>query len=386
VLANHFREQRLSFLELLRDLVEQETPTGERKLCEEFADKIERHLQGVDWTVERISTADNGPHLVARPSHSSPNSRRTLVLMHYDTVWPRGTTKVRSFEVDGDIARGPGILDMKGGIASFLQSLRAIRDLQLQLHGPVTALFTSDEETGSSSSKELIEQLARQHDEAIVLEPGAGAFDARTSRKGVANYKVCITGIASHAGNAPERGASAIAELARFTLFAEKLTDLDRGISVSVGRVQGGGAVNVIPDRAEGHLDVRAWTLDDAERIDRELSDYRSLDSRVRFKIEGGINRPPLEFNEANRKLFRKVQELAKRIGRELGETKVGGGSDGSFSSSVACPTVDGLGACGDGPHTNQEHIRINDTLDRTHLLTLCLIGDESGVTQTAGK
>lgn len=361
------------FVARLRTLVEHETPTRDVAGCRALADTLAAWARSAGADVEVRDAPDRGPHVSA--GWSGGDGPSTLVLMHYDTVWPVGTLAERPFRVDGDVVTGPGTLDMKGGIAAFQVAIEHLREAGVPLAGPVTALFTSDEEDGSRTSRDWIEAEARRHDRTFCLEPGADPFSLRMQRKGVGRYVARFAGVASHAGNAPEKGASAVLEASRFALGTEPLNDPAAGVSCVVGVFRGGSVVNVVPAEAELELDVRVWTEAQAQALDVALRGFTPADARVSFTLEGGLNRPPLERTPANEALFAEAARAAATMGRELGWAAVGGGSDGSFASAVGAATLDGLGASGDGPHTVGEHVRLTDSLDKCALLAALLAG-----------
>ncbi len=369
----NIREDDARFEELTRTLVEHESPTRDVAGCTALGEALASWARANGADVEVRPAPARAPHYAARWTGGTGPS--TLVLMHYDTVWPVGTLAERPFARDGDVLTGPGTLDMKGGIAVFQLAVEHLRAAGVAFDGPVTALFTSDEEDGSATSRAWIEAEARAHDRAFCLEPGADPFRLRMERKGVGRYVARFTGIASHAGNAPEKGASAVLEASRFALATAPLNDPDSGVSCVVGVMNGGSVVNVVPAEAMAEVDVRVWTEAQAANVDATLRGFRPTDPRVAFHLEGGLNRPPLERSDANDALFAEAVAAAAAIDRELGRAAVGGGSDGSFASTVGCATLDGMGAAGDGPHTVGEHVRVRDSLDKAAILATLLAG-----------
>lgn len=363
------------YLELLRVLVEAESPTSDVSLCKALANRIVEWARGEGAEVKTVSGGHRGPHVVAKWPGIGV---RNLVIMHYDTVWPAGTIKDWPFEKDGDIVRGPGVLDMKGGVAGFMLAVERIRALGLAFNGPTTALFTSDEELGSETSRDLLITEAQRHDRCYCLEPGVDPFSLRMERKGAGGYEIRFRGIPAHAGNAPEQGASAILEMARFALATEALNDFEQGVSVNIGTIEGGSTANVIPEYAAAEIDVRVWTSEQAEEVNAALVSYQPEDSRVSYVMKPVHSRPPLVPTSGNRALFEVAQRAASEIMRDLGWAAVGGGSDGSFTSQAGCPTLDGMGACGDGLHAAHEHLRLADSVDKAALLGLLLTSNNS--------
>jgi glutamate carboxypeptidase len=264
---------------------------------------------------------------------------------------------------------GPGVFDMKGGLAYFVFAMRGLRELGLPVRRRVLLQINSDEEVGSDSSRSLTEDNARASNAVLVLEPAAGLDGKlKTARKGVGGYTVQVTGKAAHAGLDFTSGASAIVELAHQITAITEFTDLARGTTVNPGVISGGSRTNVIAPAARVEVDMRVMRAEDAAELDRKFHSLKPVDSRCSIAVTGGLNRPPLERTEAVAKLFAHAQSLARELGIELGETMVGGGSDGNFTGPLA-PTLDGLGAVGDGAHAAHEHILIDRIADRVALL-----------------
>ncbi len=371
-LLKTIRDDADAYLGSLETLVTHESPTRDKDLCDALAGDLAEQLGGDGWSVERHARHDAGDVLIARRG-GPERGGDTLLLTHYDTVWPRGTLAEMPFRRDGDRVSGPGVLDMKAGIATAIHAARAVERAGLQWRGPVTLLVTSDEETGSHHSRELIEELARQHARVLVLEPGRedGAF--KIGRKGVGQIHLRLEGRSAHAGNNPGDGASALRELAHLLLYVEDQADGERGTTVNVTVAHGGTTGNVIAESAEADVDLRVLQAAEAERVMRVLHAYRPRDQRVRVSVSGGLNRPPLEQTERNAALWSEVQALGEQLGLSLKGGVVGGGSDGSFTSSLGIATLDGMGAVGAGPHARNEHIRLDATLERVALLAALL-------------
>jgi glutamate carboxypeptidase len=366
--------QESDYLATLEPLVRLESPTAEKAACDTLAAHLAALLEAEGWRVERHPRSEAGDILEATTEGGAGAS--TLVLTHYDTVWPLGTLARMPWRRDGDLVYGPGTCDMKAGIASAIQAVRIIRAQGARPAGKVTLLLTSDEESGSHHSRELIESLARRHDRVLVLETGRDDGAVKIGRKGVGSYRVAFAGLSAHAGNNPRDGASALRELAHFLLFVEDLADDEAQTTVNLTVASGGSVVNVISEEAGAKVDVRVLRSGEAERIDEAIRDYRPRDPRVRVSVEGGLNRPPLEPTPANRVLWREAQERLRGLGLELEGAIVGGGSDGNFTSALGIPTLDGLGCAGAGAHARHEHIRLRETLQRVALLAALLTGE----------
>src|SRR5690554_1392286 len=262
---------------------------------------------------------------------------------------------------------------MKAGIAAAVHAVDLLAAKGAEPAGDVTLLVTSDEETGSHHSRELIEGLARRHDRVLVLEPARDDGALKVGRKGVGGYTVTFKGRSAHAGNNPAGGASALRELAHFLIYVEDLADEVAGTSVNLTVARGGFASNVIAERAVATIDFRVLKASEGERVEQAVRDYRPRDSRVSVAVEGGLNRPPLERTPANEELHELAQRGAAELGLELDSAVVGGGSDGNFTSALGIATLDGLGSVGGGPHARDEHIRVRETLERVALVSWLL-------------
>lgn len=294
-----------------------------------------------------------------------------LLLAHADTVWPHGTLAHMPFRVESDKVYGAGSYDMKGGIVGAFAALRALGGQYPA--GGIEFLLTPDEEIGSALSRPLIEQAAQRARAVLVLEPPIPESHAlKTGRKGVGDYTLEITGIAAHAGNQPEKGASALREAALQLLNIEALARPELGTTVSVGMLSGGSTRNVIAAQARLELDVRVSTLDEAQRIEQALQALQPHDPRTKLHLSGGLNRPPFERTPQGLALYHTAQQLAQQLGFEVAEGMVGGGSDGNFTAPL-CPTLDGLGAPGDGAHASHEHICLDRWPLHVRLLTALL-------------
>jgi glutamate carboxypeptidase len=373
------------FLQLLKPRVPQmlatlcrfvtaESPSLEKaaadRCCGVIAEEWNKH--GV--RVERIAQKHRGDllRIVHTPGKSRP-SGQLLILGHYDTVYSTGTLAKMPFRLKAGKAYGPGTFDMKAGIVQALFALQALQLTKTPLRKRLVFLWTSDEEIGSESSRKFFEAEARRSDAVFVLEPSFGPRGLlKTARKGVGEAELIVRGRASHAGLAPQEGINAIHELARQLTRIEKWNDLRRGISINAGIIEGGTRTNVIPERARAVLDLRALRISDMHSLERRLHDLRPLQRGARLEITGGFDRPPLE-RKMSASLFARAQLLAKQMKLSLGECTVGGGSDGNFTAALGIPTLDGLGAVGDGAHSSREHVLINAMPARGALLAALL-------------
>jgi glutamate carboxypeptidase len=293
-----------------------------------------------------------------------------LALGHGDTVWPLGTLKSMPFrEADGKLW-GPGVLDMKSGLVFFVFAMKALRELELPVRHKVLLQVNSDEETGSRLSRALTEQNAKRSQAVLVLEPGTGLTGKlKTARKGIGDYRLTVTGAASHAGVDFEKGASAVVELSRQIVKIAGFTNVSKGITVNPGVVSGGTRSNVIAAEAKAHIDIRVPRLGDFTALDRKFNALKPVDRRCKLTISGGLNRPPLERTKGVIALFRLAQKLGKELGVKVEESATGGGSDGNFTGALGIPTLDGVGAVGEGAHAVHESILVDRIADRIALL-----------------
>lgn len=360
-------------LNLTRRLVECESPSGDAAGSRAVVDLLVSAAQGIDslQTVERIEVPDYGEHLrLAFFSPDAEKSSRTLILGHTDTVHPRGTILARPWRREGEKIYGPGIFDMKANCALTLEAIRAcVESGWRETKRQVVVLLTCDEEAGSASGRGLVEKEAGQASRVLVLEPSAPGGLAKTGRKGTGMWTLRARGRAAHAGLEPEKGASAILEIARQIERLHALNNFSQGTSVNVGVVRGGTTSNVVAAEAEAEIDVRYTNAEEARRIEEAFRRLKPCDDRVRLELEGGINRPPLERTEAVVKLFREAQEVAASLGYTLGETQVGGASDANFAAAFCPAVLDGLGIEGDGAHAEHEHIMTNNVPTRGAIL-----------------
>jgi glutamate carboxypeptidase len=361
-------------LATLRRFVTAESPSLEKAAADRCCGVIAEEWNKHGARVERIAQKHRGDllRIIRTPDKLRPTGQ-LLVLGHYDTVYSTGTLARMPFRVEGSKACGPGIFDMKAGIVQALFALQALRHAEIPLRKRLVFLWTSDEEIGSESSRRFLETEARRSDAVFVLEPSFGPRGLlKTARKGVGEAELIVHGRASHAGLAPQEGVNAIHELARQLTRIEKWNDVRRGVSINAGIIEGGTRTNVIPERARAVLDLRALRISDMRSLEDRLHDLRPLQRGARLEITGGFDRPPLE-RKMSASLFARAQLLAKQMNLSLGECTVGGGSDGNFTAALGIPTLDGLGAVGDGAHSSREHVLINTMPTRAALLAALL-------------
>jgi glutamate carboxypeptidase len=370
----YLRAQREPLVAFLGELVRAESPSSDPASHSGVRALLAAELEARGFSARFVAGQRTGGHLIARPHRRRRQAPQQLVIGHYDTVWPVGTLRTMPFEYDGRRVSGPGVFDMKGGLAELVFALRAIEALGLSMSVVPVVLLNSDEEIGSRESAPHIARLARAADRALILEPSLGPAGAlKTARKGVGRYTVTVKGRAAHAGLDPERGVSAILELSHVIQKLFALNDPARGVTVNVGTVDGGLRPNVIAPESRAVVDVRIARQADAERVDAAIRGLEPTSPGSALIVEGAIGRPALEPTPRNRALWRLAQRLGGEIGLELTEAAAGGASDGN-TTSLYTATLDGLGPVGDGAHAHHEHLDIDLTIERTALLTLLLL------------
>ena len=366
------RKQQPALIEFIRQLVECESPSDSpgdvNRLVDLFTEAVK------DIAVCRTIPGDKRAGRILVCEFQLPGrhvgKQGVLALGHSDTVWPLGTLAHMPFRKAKGRLWGPGVLDMKAGLAFFAFAMRALRDCGIPVAHKVELLINPDEETGSRISRMVTEKLARTSKAVLVLEPGTGLEGkAKTARKGIGDYRLKVRGLASHAGVDFEKGSSAVVEMARQIDSIAGFTDLKRGVTVNPGVVSGGTRSNVIAAEADTHVDIRVPTLSDFRKLDRKFHSLRALDKRCTLQLTGGLNRPPMERTKDVVRLFRLARKLAVELGIDLEESATGGGSDGNFTAALGIPTLDGLGAVGEGAHATHESILVDRLADRVALL-----------------
>jgi len=384
----YFTGRRDAMVSTIRELVEIESPSDNKAAVDSLAEAVAEKFSRLGGEVRFHRSKECGSHL--QVNFGGKSAKPVLLLGHYDTVYPLGTLANMPCRVEHNKLTGPGVLDMKSGIALMLHALAALQDWHKQdwhnedchkqdgpeaeqpggLLRPVTVLLVSDEEVGSDSSRAITEALAKRAAAVLVLEPSYGRQGAvKTARKGVGEYLVKVTGKASHAGLDFEKGENAILELARQIDKISGFTQLNKGLTVNVGIVSGGSRTNVVPAEALAQVDVRIASMKDAAGIDKKMRRLRPFNRQCKIEVTGGINRPPMERTAGVAALYAKAAAIARDLGWKLGEAAVGGGSDGNFTAGLGIPTLDGLGGVGDGAHAPHEHILISELPRRAALI-----------------
>jgi glutamate carboxypeptidase len=372
-IVQFIRGKEEEMVEMLKAIVEHETPSDHKELTDTLGSWIaEQFTRLTSGKTEIIPNDRYGNHIRAEWGEGE---EQLLFLAHFDTVWPEGTIKEKPFRIEDGKAYGPGVFDMKGGIVQGLFAVHALQTLGKKLNKKVVFLFNSDEELGSPTSQTLIEEEAAKSSQVFVLEPAMSTEGAlKTSRKGVGIFQMEVKGRPAHAGIDPEKGVSAIGEIANQISYLHSLTDLSIGTTVNVGTVSGGTTSNVIAATAVAEIDLRVKVKDEFDRVIPLIENLEPRDGRTHLSIKGGINRPPLERTKEVQSMFQKAKALAKQyLDIDLKEKETGGGSDGNFSARLA-PTLDGLGAVGDGAHANHEHLIVREMTVRSALVALLLM------------
>ncbi|MCX7681240.1 MAG: M20 family metallopeptidase [Anaerolineae bacterium] len=371
-LRAHFEQRTEKALGLLRRLVELESPSTDKAhvdRCVHFVAGLAREW-GAQVTV--VPQKRYGDHMLARWP-GKEEGKGFLLLCHLDTVWPCGTLVQRPWRVAEERAYGPGCLDDKASAVIVLIALKGLRELGLLPARPVTVLFNSDEEIGSRSSRALIEAEAGQAGVVFCMEPALPNGALKIARKGTAGYTITARGRAAHSGADHEKGINAIEELAHQILRLQRMTDYATGTTVNVGRVRGGTRTNIVPDEATAWVDIRVQTLEEARRIAEAIAGLQPVLPGARLIITGGLNRPPMECSPLTLEPLQRAQQIADELGIKLTGTSTGGASDGNFTAALGVPTLDGLGAIGDGAHSPDEYVLVPSLAERAALMAALL-------------
>ena len=372
-ILEYFDGRQDAIINSIREIVDIESPSYNVAQSRVVADWIEQNVRDIalGLTVKRISEDDFGDHVLIRAFQTS--EPQTLLLGHTDTVHPLGTNLQNPTRIEGDRFFGCGIFDMKANVVLMFEALRFFAVTGTRPTRPITILLSCDEEVGSFTGRPLIECEAAKAAYCLVFEPSADGR-VKTGRKGTSMYKMRAHGVPAHAGLEPEKGANAIVELAGQIEQIHAIANQDIGTTVNVTTIHGGTASNVIPEHSECEIDVRFSKMAEADRVDMELRSLGAFNSRVSLELLGGINRPPLERTAAVVAFYEKARDVAASFGYELGETQVGGASDGNFVAALGVPTLDGLGIAGAGAHMLTEHILVSDVAKRATLVTALLL------------
>ncbi|MFD2656141.1 M20 family metallopeptidase [Gracilibacillus thailandensis] len=370
-MKSYLKDQQEHMLNMLEQLVNIDSGSYDKAGVDKVGAFMKQLYQQIDFEVEEVKQEEAGNHLIIRKKNVDPTNQTILILTHMDTVFEKGTAKERPFHINGNRAYGPGVIDMKASLVSVYYAMKALLEHKKAAVEQVEILLTSDEEIGSPTSRALIEKHAQNKKFALVMEPARKNGAIVSARRGKGLYKLEVIGKAAHSGIEPEKGRSAIEELAYKIIQLYDITDEEEGIHVNVGLIEGGTSVNTVSDHATAQIDVRFRTQEQAEEIKEQIAAIMAnteVDG-TKVKIEGDINRPPMEKTEQTEKLLR----IIKRVGDELDifikDTETGGGSDASFTSALGIPTVDGLGPIGGRAHRESEYLELESFVPRTTLL-----------------
>lgn len=372
-ILNALQARQPEIEKFIQALVEAESPSGDEEGSRAVVDLLVQAASKLECVngIERENVSCFGQHLVIRAFQKQSDAKQILLVGHTDTVHARGSLSERPWRREAGRIYGPGIFDMKANCALAIEVLRVLSELKATPGFGLTLVLTCDEEVGSLSGWPLLEQLAQAQPTrcAFVLEPPASGGRVKTSRKGTGIFAIKVVGKAAHAGLEPEKGASAILELARQTEQLHAINLSGSGITLNVGVVRGGTRSNVVAAEAEGEIDVRFATEAESLEIERILSHRKPVDERTKVFVSGGINRPPMERTAAVIELYEMARAVAAQLDFDLGEAQVGGASDGNFLAAMGIPVLDGLGISGDGAHAVHEHIEADDIARRGALI-----------------
>jgi glutamate carboxypeptidase len=366
-LISKIEDEIEQIIDLLRELVERESPSEHKELVDGVGLFIANWLREQGLTPQVLPRQEVGDIIWAE--WGQEQSGRILVLCHIDTVWQAGSLKRNPFRVEDGRIYGPGSYDMKGGVASTLKIQEYLKRGWISPGKKVRFLYTTDEELTSSHSRGIIEEFARDSDVVLVTEPPLPGGCLKTARKGVGSYLIKIHGKSAHSGIEPEKGIDAVDELSRRIGEIRSLSLPEEGTTVTVTQVRGGTAINVIAEYAEAVVDTRFTSQEEADRVDQALRDMKPEVPSARLEVEGGIERYPMVKTDRSEELFTMAQEIAAELGYDLDEGGSGGGSDGNFTSALGIPTLDGLGIPGDGAHAWHEHVQVDQLAPRIALL-----------------
>ena len=351
-----------------------ESPTDDKAAVDRCGRELQQRMEAIGGTVTRLAQAKAGDHLRAE---FGTGDQQVLLLGHFDTVWPVGQLERMPLEFRDGRLFGPGVFDMKAGVALGLLAARAVLEAS-PASGRIVMLWTSDEERRSRTSRTLVEEEARRSRAVLVLEPGLDGGGVKTARKGCAEFHVAVHGVAAHAGVEPDKGASAVHELAAQIVDLQRVRDLGPDVSLNVGMMRGGTLPNVVAEEASAVVDTRVAAVADMDRVMDIVRNRTPTVPGTRIEVTGGFDRPPLERTAAVARLYERARDIAGTLGRDLPEGATGGGSDGNFTAAVGAPTLDGMGAVGSGPHALHEHVEV-DSLPWRAALVAGLAADVLG-------
>ncbi len=373
---NNLKLKQENIFQFLIQLVENESPSLNIEAQFTIFELLKKKLKALNYFVFHVPGTKTGGYLYARPLQRDKKKPLQLLLGHCDTVWAVNTLKDMPVHRQNDKMVGPGIYDMKAGLAEIMFSIQTIQELSLNLPVTPVILINSDEEIGSKESTRIIKRLARIVNRAYILEPPLGLDGKlKTARKGIGRFIITVKGKAAHAGLDPKKGVSAIVELSHQVQALFAMNDFNKGITVNVGMIEGGISANVIAPESKAIVDVRVLNRSDGDYITKKIHQLKPILSDIELTVEGNIGRPPMEKTERNKKLWHLAKVNGSLLGLDLSEATAGGGSDGN-TTSLFTPTLDGLGTTGDGAHAAHEFIFLEKLPERTALLSLLLLAE----------
>ncbi|MCA1030268.1 M20 family metallopeptidase [Bacillus timonensis] len=368
-MKGYLDQKKVEMISFIETLVNIDSGSYLKNGIDQIGKILKENYEEMDFQVEIIKQEEYGNHLVVR--HKDAMKPTIMIVAHMDTVFPEGTSKERPFKIVGDRAYGPGVIDMKSSQVSLIYALQALREHGSNAYKNVEIIINSDEEVGSPTSRELIKDRAKDKKYALIMEPARKDGSVVSSRRGNGHYTLNVRGKAAHSGIEPEKGRSAIEELAHKVIQLHELSDHEKGISVNVGMIEGGSSVNTVSDNATAHVDIRITEQKQAKVLEEKIEEICSTSEvdGTKIDIEGSMNRPPMEKNSQTKSLLEIIKEVGRDIGIEIVDTATGGGSDASFTAAAGVATIDGLGPIGGNAHREDEYLEIPSLVERTLLL-----------------
>ncbi|RIW37248.1 M20 family peptidase [Bacillus salacetis] len=368
-MEEYIKNKQIEMLKLIETLVNIDSGSGNKPGIDKIGSLLKRKYEEAGYTIDVIPQIKYGNHLIIQ--HRDASDPEVLILAHMDTVFPKGTALERPFRMEEDKAYGPGVIDMKSSLVTLLYALKALKEEGSVHWKNVQIILNSDEEIGSPSSKNLISKASIGKKYALIMEPARKDGSLVSSRRGKGNYTLNVTGRAAHSGIEPEKGRSAIEELAHKVIQLHELNDHENGISVNVGLIEGGSSVNTVSDHATAQMEIRISETDQATSVEEKMEEICSRTDvpGTEITLEGEINRPPMEKNKRNKQLLKRIISVGDELGIEITDTSTGGGSDASFTSAAGVATIDGMGPVGGNAHSEKEYLEISSLFERTLLL-----------------
>ncbi|MGG0718968.1 M20 family metallopeptidase [Robertmurraya massiliosenegalensis] len=363
------QQKKGEMLELIEQLVNIDSGSYVKEGIDQIGSILKKQYEEIRFVVDVNKEKDYGNHLLIQ--HKNASDPKIILIAHMDTVFPKGTVAKRPFYIEGSRAYGPGVVDMKSSLVELLYAIKALNGYNPKICENVQILLNGDEEIGSPSSRPLIEKHSEGKEYALVMEPARKDGSLVTARRGGGRYKLIVKGKAAHSGIEPEKGRSAIEELAYKIIQLHNLTNHEKGISVNVGLIKGGSSVNTVSDSAVAQVDIRISEMEQADYLEKRIKEICSKTdvSGTKISLEGEISRPPMEFNEQTESLLEIIKDVGKEIGIKVKDTATGGGGDASFTSATGVATIDGMGPVGGNAHSENEYLEIDTLPERTLLL-----------------